>query len=148
MTGRYSIENMQEKFLEKLTWAYRFENMIETRMPKMFNHHTKLAAIYAKAEDMPDDERWGISHKLTRTVSSFNLLFRIYVTYKSSKSPKVRNKREAALKALLALDDIEMWEKHYSEHIYSASDLLKWYSKNIAPIEAILVDPDSVGEIE
>lgn len=146
MTGRYTVEEMQEKFLEKLEWAYTFERMIEERMPKMFNYHAKLTA--KNLEIISDESRYEIRHKLIRTVSSFNLLFRIYVTYKSSKSPRVRNKRETVLKALLALDDIEMWESHYGKNIYSANDLIKWYNKNIEPIEAILIDPDSVGEIE
>ena len=148
MTGRYTVENMHEKFLEKLTWAYSFENMIKQRMPNMFNHHVELVAMNVENKDASNDEQWEIRNKLIRTVSSFNLLFRIYATYKTSKSPKIRNKREAVLKSLLALDDIEMWEGHYSKNIYSANDLIKWYNKNIEPIEAILIDPDSVGEIE
>lgn len=148
MTGRYTVSEMQMRFQEKLTWAYAFERIIEKRMPKMFNRHVELSTVDMEDENISDQERWELGIKLNRTVSSFNLLFRIYVTYKSSKSPKVRNKRESVLKALLSLDDIEMWEKHYDEHIYSANELIEWYNKNIEPLEAILIDPDSVGEIE
>lgn len=70
------------------------------------------------------------------------------VTYKSTKNKSIRNSRGKILGNLLTLDDVEMWETHWDKNIYSVTDLITWYNDTIKPIEAILIDPDTTGEIE
>lgn len=145
MTGKVTIAQVYGKFLEKLKWAYDFEKTIESKMPNMFQHHLELGKTLDK---LPNDEQWSHNNRIIRSTNSFNLLYRMLVTYKSTKNKSIRNNRGKILGNLLTLDDVEMWETHWDKHIYSVTDLIKWYNDTIKPIEAILIDPEAAGEIE
>lgn len=144
MTGRYTISDMQIKFLEKLTWAYAFEKTIERNMPRICKYYRGL-------KDAPEIEGTGgckMRNSIMRWEKGFNLFFKVFVQYKSAKKQKVKDEKKAFLTALLSLDDVELWEKQHTEHVYNVKDLIMWYNEHIDPFAAILIDPDIAGEIE
>lgn len=144
MTGKHTVDAMNEKFLEKLTWAYYFEKTIERNMPK-------LCENYQRIKDIPEDDdenSWKRRVLITRWEKIFNLFFKVFVQYKSAKKQTLKDKKRAFLTALLSLDDIELWDSQDKENIYNVSDLITWYNKHIDPFAAILIDPDIVGDFE
>lgn len=144
MTGRYTVNDMHCKFLEKLTWAYAFEKTIERNMPGICNYYHGL-------KDAPEIEGtggWKMRNSIMRWEKGFNLFFKVFVQYKSAKKQKVKDEKKAFLTALLSLDDVELWEKQHTENVYNVKDLIMWYNEHIDPFSAILINPDIAGEIE
>lgn len=144
ITGNYTIDDMQAVFLEKLTWAYYFENIIIRNMPKVCKNYQEI--IDTRYDG--DDDSWKRQALIFRWGKIFNLFFKVFTQYKTAKKQSCKDEKRAFLTALLSLDDVELWEIKHPDNIYSVPDLIKWYNKHIDPFAAILIDPDIVGDFE
>lgn len=144
ITGKYTVDDMQARFLEKLTWAYYFENIIIRNMPKVCKNYQEIIAIPDDSDDYP----WERQALITRWEKIFNLFFKVFTQYKTAKKQSCKDQKRAFLTALLSLDDVELWEIKHPDNIYSVPDLIKWYNKHIDPFAAILIDPDIAGDFE